>query len=54
MNSDYRIAMLRELRDQQVRFAPRTKRIEQANRASNFLRNSTLAANIRFEFLFYR
>lgn len=33
MHSDYKIALMRELRDQQVRFAPRGKRIEQADRA---------------------
>ena len=37
MNQDYQIPTLRELRDQQVRFAPREKKIEQADRAERLL-----------------
>lgn len=37
MHRDYQIPILRELRDQQVRFAPREKRLEQAARAEDFL-----------------
>lgn len=37
MNSDYRIDILAQLRDQQVRFAPRARRLEQANRAEQLL-----------------
>lgn len=33
MNKDYVIPVLRELRDQQVRYAPREKKIEQANKS---------------------
>ena len=54
MNSDYRIALIRELRDQQVRFAPRPKRIEQANRAERLLCELDEGREYPFDFLFYR
>ncbi len=54
MNSEYRIALLRELRDQQVRFAPRIKRIEQANKAEQLLSELEPSREYPFEFLFYR
>ncbi len=54
MNSDYRIALIRELRDQQVRFAPRPKRIEQANRAERLLCEIDEGREYPFDFLFYR
>jgi RNA polymerase primary sigma factor/RNA polymerase sigma factor len=54
MNNEYRIALLRELRDQQVRFAPRTKRIEQANKAEQLLSELEPSREYPFEFLFYR
>jgi len=54
MNSDYRIALIRELRDQQVRFAPRPKRIEQANRAERLLSELDEGREYPFDFLFYR
>ncbi len=37
MHSDYQIPVLRELRDQQVRFAPREKKVEQLDRAEKLL-----------------
>ena len=37
MNSTYLHPVLRQLRDQQVRFAPRDKQLEQANRAERLL-----------------
>ncbi len=37
MNSAYSHPVLRQLRDQQVRFAPREKQLEQANRAERLL-----------------
>jgi RNA polymerase primary sigma factor len=54
MNNEYRIALLRELRDQQVRFAPRSKRIEQANRAEALLSELEPNREYPYEFLFYR
>lgn len=54
MNSDYRIALIRELRDQQVRFAPRNKRSEQADRAEKLLTELDPAKDYPFDFLFYR
>ncbi len=37
MHSDYHNPIIRQLRDQQVRFAPREKKIEQVNRAEKLL-----------------
>jgi len=54
MHSDYRIAVLRELRDQQVRFAPRNKRIEQAARAERLLGELDLARDYPYEFIYFR
>jgi len=54
MNSDYRIVLIRELRDQQVRFAPRNKRSEQADRAEKLLTELDPAKDYPFDFLFYR
>lgn len=54
MNSDYRIAQLRELRDQQIKFAPRGKRIEQADRAEKLLTELDPQRDYPFDFLFYR
>lgn len=54
MNSDYRIAQLRELRDQQIKFAPRGKRIEQADRAEKLLTELDPQREYPFDFLFYR
>lgn len=54
MHQDYRIAVLRELRDQQVRFAPRTKRLEQANRAERLLGELDLAREYPYEFIYFR
>ena len=38
MHADYRNPILRQLRDQQVRFAPREKRMEQIDRCEDLLR----------------
>jgi len=54
MNSEYKIALIRELRDQQVRFAPRGKRLEQADRAEKLLTELDGAKEYPFDFLFYR
>ena len=54
MNSDYRIALIRELRDQQVRFAPRAKRSEQADRAERLLSELDPSKDYPYDFLFFR
>ncbi|MFN5915261.1 MAG: RNA polymerase subunit sigma-70, partial [Planctomycetota bacterium] len=54
MNSDYKIALIRELRDQQVRFAPRNKRSEQADRAEKLLTELDPGKDYPFDFLFFR
>lgn len=54
MNSEYKIALIRELRDQQVRFAPRGKRLEQADRAERLLSELDASKDYPFDFLFYR
>lgn len=54
MNNDYRIVLLRELRDQQIKFAPRGKRIEQADRAEKLLAELDPSRDYPFDFLFYR
>ncbi len=54
MHTDYKISLIRELRDQQVRFAPRAKRIEQADRAEKLLAELDMAREYPFEFLFFR
>jgi len=54
MNTDYRISLFRELRDQQVRFAPRGKRNEQADRAENLLSELDPSKNYPYDYLFFR
>ncbi len=54
MHQDYRIALIRELRDQQVRFAPRGKRLEQAERAERLLGELDMVRDYPYEFLYYR
>jgi RNA polymerase primary sigma factor len=54
MNTDYRISLIRELRDQQVRFAPRAKRNEQADRAEGLLSELDPSKNYPYDYLFFR
>ncbi|MEQ1824984.1 MAG: sigma-70 family RNA polymerase sigma factor [Pirellula sp.] len=54
MNTDYRILQIRELRDQQVRFAPRAKRNEQADRAETLLSELDPSKNYPYDYLFFR
>lgn len=54
MNTDYRISLIKELRDQQVRFAPRGKRNEQADRAENLLAELDPSKNYPYDYLFFR
>lgn len=54
MHSDYRIPAIRQLRDQQVRFAPREKKIEQAAQAERLLGELEPARTYTYEYLCYR
>lgn len=54
MHSDYRVPVLRQLRDQQVRFAPREKKVEQANRAEKLLNELDPSRTYPYEYLAYR
>ena len=54
MHSDYRVPILQELRDQQVRFAPRNKRIEQVNRAEKLLSELDPQRVYPYEYLCFR
>ncbi|MFT5299333.1 MAG: RNA polymerase primary sigma factor [Mariniblastus sp.] len=54
MHSDYKCDSIRELRDQQVRFAPRDKKIEQVDCAEKLLRDIQLDRNYNFEFVCFR
>ncbi len=54
MHQDYRIALIRELRDHQVRFAPRGKRLEQAERAERLLSELDMAREYPYEFIYFR
>jgi RNA polymerase primary sigma factor/RNA polymerase sigma factor len=54
MSNEYRIASIRELRDQQIKFAPRGKRSEQADRAEKLLTEIDPVRDYPFDFLFYR
>lgn len=54
MHSDYKCESIRELRDQQVRFAPREKKLEQLDRAEALLRNIDVSKTYNYEFVCYR
>ena len=54
MHSDYLSPIIRQLRDQQVRFAPREKKIEQVNRAEKLLSELDDARTYTYEYLCYR
>ncbi len=54
MHSDYKCQSIRELRDQQVRFAPRHKKIEQVDNAEKLLRAITTDRDYNFEFVCFR
>ena len=54
MHSDYRIAALRELRDQQVRFAPRDKKLEQVAQAERLLTEMDGDRTYTYEYVCYR
>ena len=54
MHSDYQIPVLRELRDQQVRFAPREKKVEQLDRAEKLLHEIEGGRDYTYEYLCFR
>lgn len=54
MHTDYKSPILRQLRDQQVRFAPRDKKLEQVNRAEKLLGELDPKRTYTYEYLCYR
>lgn len=54
MHSDYRSPVIRQLRDHQVRFAPRDRKVEQANRAERLMNELDPKREYPYEYLFFR
>jgi RNA polymerase primary sigma factor/RNA polymerase sigma factor len=54
MHTEYRVSALRELRDQQVRFAPREKKLEQVAAAEKLLTEIEPDRVYTYEYLCYR
>src|SRR5438034_11765868 len=54
MHTDYLNPVIRQFRDQQVRFAPREKKIEQVNRAEKLLSELENGRTYTYEYLCYR
>jgi DNA-binding transcriptional MerR regulator len=54
MHIDYLNPAIRQLRDQQVRFAPREKRVEQVSQAEKLLRELDPARTYTYEYLCFR
>jgi RNA polymerase primary sigma factor/RNA polymerase sigma factor len=54
MHTDYLNPIIRQLRDQQVRFAPREKKLEQVNRAERLLSELDARRTYTYEYLCYR
>src|SRR5579862_7270962 len=54
MHTDYLNPVIRQLRDQQVRFAPRDKKVEQVNRAEKLLTEIDPGRTYPYEYLCYR
>lgn len=54
MHTQYQTAVIRELRDQQVRFAPRHKKLDQMNRAERLLSEIDAARQYTYEYLCFR
>lgn len=54
MNTGYHSTTIRQLRDQQVRYAPREKKIQQVARAENLLRELDSTRSYSYEYLCYR
>jgi RNA polymerase primary sigma factor/RNA polymerase sigma factor len=54
MHSRYRTTLLQQLRDQQVRFAPREKKLVQVDRAERLLVELKAETTYTYEYLFFR
>jgi len=54
MHSAYRSHVIKQLRDQQVRFAPRAKKLEQVERAERLLSELDPGKSYSYEYLCYR
>ena len=54
MHSAYRSLVIKQLRDQQVRFAPRAKKLEQVDRAERLLAELDPGKTYSYEYLCYR
>jgi RNA polymerase primary sigma factor/RNA polymerase sigma factor len=54
MHTEYLTPIIRQLRDQQVRFAPREKKIEQVNRAERLLAELDAGRVYTYEYLCFR
>ena len=54
MHTDYKSDSIKQLRDQQVRFAPREKKIEQIERAEKLLRETDLDRTYNYEYVCFR
>jgi RNA polymerase primary sigma factor/RNA polymerase sigma factor len=54
MHIDYKCDSIRELRDQQVRFAPRNRKIEQLGAAEQLLHEINVDQDYNFEFVCFR
>jgi RNA polymerase primary sigma factor len=54
MHSNYKCDSIRQLRDQQVRFAPREKKIEQVDNAERLLRELKSDRDYNFEFVCFK
>lgn len=54
MHQEYRVSLIRELRDQQVKYAPRNKRLEQAERAERLLGELDLSREYPYDFIYFR
>lgn len=54
MHTDYHNPVMKQLRDQQVRFAPRDRKLEQVERAERLLSEIDPGKNYSYEYLCYR
>ncbi|MEK6239288.1 MAG: sigma-70 family RNA polymerase sigma factor [Planctomycetales bacterium] len=54
MHFDYKSSILKQLRDQQVRFAPRDKKIDQATRAEKLISEIDVNRDYPYEYLCFR
>ena len=54
MHTEYQTTVIRELRDQQVRFAPRHKKMDQLNRAERLIAEIDGSREYTYEYLCYR